>query len=140
MFLPPPPKSSAAMRAASTEPMPLVSWKMPEISLSTPTRTTLSEISARAAPHAVQDKTNARPTLNPLIAPLRFYRAGSAGRFIVSNLSSRQAQHETVELLGQFDLAGQPAVAEPLGGRAIEQCILLVAHRRQPTEPGLFDI
>src|SRR3569623_1692441 len=50
MFLPPPAKSSAAMRAASTEPMPLVSWKMPEMSLSTPTRTTLSEISALAAP------------------------------------------------------------------------------------------
>ncbi|WP_230646549.1 MULTISPECIES: hypothetical protein [unclassified Bradyrhizobium] len=50
MPLPPPLKSSAAMRAASTEPMPLVSWKMPEMSLSTPMRTTLSEISALAAP------------------------------------------------------------------------------------------
>src|SRR3954471_16101554 len=50
MPLPPPLKSSAAIRAASTEPMPLVSWKMPEMSLSTPTRTTLSEISAFAAP------------------------------------------------------------------------------------------
>src|SRR6186713_2151498 len=48
--LPPPLKSSAAMRAASTEPIPLVSWKMPEMSLSTPTRTTLSDISALAAP------------------------------------------------------------------------------------------
>src|ERR1700754_4754482 len=49
MFLPPPLKSSAAMRAASTEPMPLVSWKMPEMSLSTPTRTTSPEICACAA-------------------------------------------------------------------------------------------
>ena len=57
MPLPPPLKSSAAMRAASTEPMPLVSWKMPEMSLSTPTRTTLSEISARAAFAPASDKT-----------------------------------------------------------------------------------
>src|SRR6267154_2494184 len=57
MFLPPPLKSSAAILAASTEPMPLVSWKMPEISLSTPTRTTSPEISARAGPHAAQDET-----------------------------------------------------------------------------------
>src|SRR5664279_2895564 len=48
LFLPPPLKSSAAMRAASTDPMPLVSWKIPEMSLSTPTRTMSSEISACA--------------------------------------------------------------------------------------------
>jgi hypothetical protein len=58
--LAPPLKSSAAILAASTEPMPLVSWKMPEISLSTPTRTTLSEISARAGPNAAHAKTSAR--------------------------------------------------------------------------------
>src|SRR6185312_16418784 len=63
MPLPPPLKSSAAIRAASTDPMPLVSWKMPEMSLSTPTRTTLSEMSARAgtesATVAAQDKASA---------------------------------------------------------------------------------
>src|SRR5438128_2645216 len=67
MPLPPPLKSSAAIRAASTEPMPLVSWKMPEMSLSTPTRTTLSEISARAAPHVAHDKASARPNLQTFI-------------------------------------------------------------------------
>jgi hypothetical protein len=55
------------MRAASTEPMPLVSWKMPEMSLSTPTRTTLSEISARAVGASAQDKASARPNLKALI-------------------------------------------------------------------------
>src|SRR5439155_1064245 len=67
MFLPPPLKSSAAIRAASTEPMPLVSWKMPEISLSTPTRTTLSEVSARASPHVAHDKDSASPNLQTFI-------------------------------------------------------------------------
>src|SRR5579864_879013 len=70
MFLSPPLKSSAAIRAASTEPMPLVSWKMPEISLSTPIRTTLSEISASAAPHAAHDNPSPRPKLRPLIVAL----------------------------------------------------------------------
>src|ERR1700681_2834024 len=72
MFLAPPLKSSAAIRAASTEPMPLVSWKMPEISLSTPTRTTLSEISACADPHAAHDNASARPNFGPLIVVLPF--------------------------------------------------------------------
>jgi hypothetical protein len=66
--LPPPLKSSAAIRAASTEPMPLVSWKIPEMSLSTPTRTTLPEISARAAPPDIaHDKASARPSLQTFI-------------------------------------------------------------------------
>jgi hypothetical protein len=60
MFLAPPLKSSAAILAASTDPMPLVSWKMPEISLSTPTRTTSPEISACAGPHAAQDNASAK--------------------------------------------------------------------------------
>src|ERR1700676_1112493 len=72
MFLAPPLKSSAAIRAASTEPMPLVSWKMPEISLSTPTRTTLSDISAYAGPHAAHDNASARPNFGPLIVVLPF--------------------------------------------------------------------
>src|SRR4051812_44909454 len=59
MFLPPPLKSSAAIRAASTEPMPLVSWKMPEMSLSTPTRTTPPEISAPAMSQAPNDSASA---------------------------------------------------------------------------------
>src|SRR5712672_4286954 len=70
MFLPPPLKSSAAIRAASTEPMPLVSWKMPEISLSTPTRTTSPEISACGGTHAAQDIASARPSLKFLIDSL----------------------------------------------------------------------
>src|ERR1700732_4013647 len=72
MFLAPPLKSSAAIRAASTEPMPLVSWKMPEISLSTPTRTTLSEISACADPPAAHDNASARPNFGLLIVVLPF--------------------------------------------------------------------
>src|SRR3954463_3443967 len=63
MPLAPPLKSSAAIRAASTEPMPLVSWKMPEISLSTPTRATPPEISARAIPDAANDSASAAARL-----------------------------------------------------------------------------
>src|ERR1700750_2632540 len=59
MFPPPAEKSSAAIRAASTEPMPLVSWKIPEMSLSTPTRTTSPEISARDRPGAANDSATA---------------------------------------------------------------------------------
>src|ERR1700709_574418 len=70
MPLPPPLKSSAAIRAASTEPMPLVSWKMPEISLRTPTRTMSSEISARADDQAALDSASARQTFKPLIDSL----------------------------------------------------------------------
>src|SRR5712672_2338025 len=70
MFLPPPLKSSAAIRAASTEPMPLVSWKMPEMSLSTPTRTMSPEISAHADDQAALDSASARQTLKPLIGAL----------------------------------------------------------------------
>ena len=102
MFLPPPLKSSAAMRAASTEPMPLVSWKMPEMSLSTPTRTTLSEICARAAPQAAHDKRQRQITAKTLhnFSPLHSFildgattdrRAGrvrQAGRIVTGRLSS----------------------------------------------------
>ncbi len=67
MFSPLPLKSSAAMRAASTDPMPLVSWKIPEMSLSTPTRTTPSEISARAAPHVMHVAASAATQFRPFI-------------------------------------------------------------------------
>src|SRR6266850_5137676 len=123
MFLPPPLKSSAAIFAASTEPMPLVSWKMPEISLSTPTRTTSPEISACADPAAAQDNANARYSLklfiNSLPLDLIFCRcrtvpgihsvSGQAGRLRSrrSNLPFRQAQHEAVKASFDFDLAGQ---------------------------------
>src|SRR5580692_6472065 len=73
MFFPPPLKSSAAIRAASTEPMPLVSWKMPEISLRTPIRTTLSEISACAVPHAAHHNASARPNPGLLIVALPLF-------------------------------------------------------------------
>src|SRR6266436_5455187 len=106
MFLPPPLKSSAAIRAASTEPMPLVSWKMPEISLSTPTRTTSPEISARAASNATHDKASARQTLrlfivsSPIMSRLR-------GDVLSLNLSPRQSQDQAVELSCKVELAGQ---------------------------------
>src|SRR5882724_11977230 len=45
---------------------------MPEISLSTPTRTTLSEISACADPHAAHDNASARPNFGALIVVLPF--------------------------------------------------------------------
>src|SRR3979490_2298229 len=70
MPLPPPLKSSAAIRAASTEPMPLVSWKMPEISLRTPIRTTLPEISACSDPDTAHVNVSARNPLKPLIVVL----------------------------------------------------------------------
>src|ERR1700684_2861758 len=96
MFLAPPLKSSAAIRAASTEPMPLVSWKMPEISLSTPTRTTLSEISARAGPHAAHDKASARqhPRRSRIVSLPVFPDALLNGAGVL--LYARTAQHGNV--------------------------------------------
>src|SRR5258705_9720562 len=152
MFFPPPLKSSAAMRAASTEPMPLVSWKMPEISLSTPTRTTLSEICARAAPHVAHDKASARPNLKTFIvfspwnlilsfpdfAGFDFtvrYRANTP-----SQLPVRQVEDQTIEIGGELDLAGQAAVGPPFGGGAIQQRVLIAAHGRETREPALVDI
>src|SRR2546421_663093 len=152
MFLPPPLKSSAAIRAASTEPMPLVSWKMPEMSLSTPTRTTLSDISARAAPHVAHDKASARPNMQTFIvfslwnlilsfpdfAGVDFTARSRA--IAPSQLPVRQAEDQTIEIGGELDLAGQPAVGPPFGGGAVQQRVLIVAHGRQTGEPALVDI
>src|SRR3954471_13001080 len=83
MPLPPPLKSSAAIRAASTEPMPLVSWKMPEMSLSTPTRTTLSDISAFAAPLtrlAASASVHFRFLMSPSPYPISFLPVASGRR------------------------------------------------------------
>src|SRR5450631_4326695 len=96
MFFPPPLKSSAAIRAASTEPIPLVSWKMPEISLSTPTRTTLSEISARTGPHAAHDKASARHPLNPHIVSLPAFRRCPLGWGLRPALRENRAARQCV--------------------------------------------
>src|SRR3954451_1280154 len=80
MFLPPPAKSSAAMRAASTEPIPLVSWKMPEMSLSTPIFTTLSEISACALVSVANANARpARPVLAIISPPFLFPDIAAGG-------------------------------------------------------------
>src|SRR5262245_14222985 len=115
MPLPPPLKSSAAMRAASTEPIPLVSWKMPEISLSTPTRTTLSEISALAAP-ATRLAASASVHFNCFIVPSPVCWPPVVAGTSKLDLPLRQPQHQPVELGRDVDLAGQPAVRQPLGG------------------------
>ena len=97
MFLPPPLKSSAAMRAASTEPMPLVSWKMPEMSLSTPTRTTLSEISR--APRSTSRKSQQRQTeLKPFIVFSLDCAIRTCRAILESRLPVRQPQHQAVEI------------------------------------------
>src|SRR5947207_1215497 len=152
MFLPPPLKSSAAMRAASTEPMPLVSWKMPEMSLSTPTRTTLSEISARAAPHVAHDKASARPNLqtfivfslwNLILSFPDFAGFDFTARYRAitpSQLPVRQAEDQTIEIGGEPDLARQAAIGPPFGGGAVQQRVLVAAHGRQSGEPGLIDV
>src|SRR5215207_9989375 len=152
MFLPPPLKSSTAMRAASTEPMPLVSWKMPEISLSTPTRTTLSDISARAAPHVAHDKASARPNLqtfivfslwNLIVSFPDFAGFDFIARYRTMSrlqLPVRQAEDQPIEIGGELDLAGQAAVGLPFGGGAIQQRVLIAAHGRQAGEPVLIDI
>src|SRR5215475_6921935 len=108
MFLPPPLKSSAAMAAASTEPIPLVSWNSPEISLSTPMRTMLSDISALAVPQA-------RHTSAARIRPFMFPLPRSAGAYPgatdeCSGLPIRQAQDEAIQLARHLDLTGQTAV------------------------------
>src|SRR5215208_3727981 len=83
MPLPPPLKSSAAIRAASTDPMPLVSWKMPEISLSTPTRTTLSEISACAVLHVTPFEVERREIM-PVAARHTIPELMDAARYFVT--------------------------------------------------------
>src|SRR5882757_5946402 len=50
--------------------MPLVSWKMPEMSLRTPTRTMSSEISACADPYAAHDSASAKQSFEPFISSL----------------------------------------------------------------------
>src|SRR3569623_916002 len=110
MPLPPPLKSSAAMRAASTEPMPLVSWKMPEMSLSTPTRTTLSEISALAAPPirlAASASVHFRCFMVP--SPVDALPRRSLPEAVEkSDLPLGRLHDEPVELGRDLDLAGQP--------------------------------
>src|SRR6266404_7243414 len=152
MPLPPPLKSSAAIRAASTEPMPLVSWNIPEMSLSTPTRPTLSDICARAAPHVAHDRASARPNLqtfivlslwNLILSCPNFAGVNFTARYRAmppSQLPVRQAEHQTIEIGGELDLAGQAAVGLPFGGGAVQQRVLIVAHGRQSREPGLVDI
>src|SRR5262245_6084108 len=104
MFLAPPLKSSAAMRAASTEPMPLVSWKIPEMSLSTPTRTTLPEISACAS-DAAQDSAS-------MLQSPSFFMVSLPSKLLVSGRFDRDGQtFETAQrivvaalhLAGDFD-------------------------------------
>jgi hypothetical protein len=97
------------------------------MSLSTPTRTTLSEISARAAPHVAHDTASARPNLQTFIAfslwnlipgfpdfaGFEFtarYRAMPP-----SQLPVRQVEDQTIEIGGELDLAGQAAVGLPFG-------------------------
>src|SRR5664279_600264 len=68
---------------------------MPEISLSTPTRTTLSEISARTGPQAAHDKASARHPLNPHIVSLPVFRRcplgwGAARPALRENRAARQ--------------------------------------------------
>src|SRR6476620_4944047 len=66
--------------------------------------------------------------------------AGVACGLWCSNLPFRQPQDEAVELGCQLDLAGQAAVRQPFGRRAVEQRILLVAPWRPPGEPTLVVI
>src|SRR3954453_23647395 len=108
IFLPPPLKSSAAIRAASTDPMPLVSWKMPEMSLSTPTRTTSPEISACAGAEVTNDNASAMQGRRLFIF------------LSLSDLFIRKPQHQTIEVVRPLNLAGQAAVAQPRGRRAIQ--------------------
>src|SRR3954453_12486704 len=108
MFLPPPLKSSPAIRAASTEPMPLVSWKMPEISLSTPTRATSPEIWAWAdcteRDNAAQDNAIAR-----LLTAL--FITASSQDFFVARCGSRLPPPSAWVRSGRCDRNGK--VFEP---------------------------
>src|SRR3954454_1029128 len=113
---------------------------MPEMSLSTPTRTTSPEISACADAQAVHDKANTSQTFRPFIVPSSNVSTRILRFLSASNLAFRQAQDEPIDLRRQLDLAGQAAVRQPFGGRAVEQRVLLVAHGRQAGEPGLVDI
>src|SRR5206468_3970012 len=103
-----------------TEPMPLVSWKMPEMSLSTPTRTMPPEICACAVV-ATQDSASA-------VQSPSFFMVPSPQKLLVSGLPFRQPQDQAVEIGPELDLAGQAAVGAAFGGSAVEQRVLVVAH------------
>ena len=136
MFLPPPLKSSAAMRAASTEPMPLVSWNMPEMSLSTPTRTTSSEISACAAPQVMQVAASAATQFKPFIVfPLCLVsRFRSLPGAMVQNQTCRSGSRSTRPSSSGVILIWQDSrlFGAALGCGAIQQLVLVVANRRLP--------
>src|ERR1700716_3890577 len=115
------------------------------MSLSTPTRTTPPEISARAGPNAAHVAASATTQFKPFIrCPLRWLRCRSLPGAMVSSRKSalpfRQPQHQTVELRRDLDLARQPAVGPTLAGGAIEQRILVISNRRQPADPCVIHV
>ncbi|MGY4301057.1 hypothetical protein ACVWXN_009152 [Bradyrhizobium sp. i1.4.4] len=67
-------------------------------------------------------------------------RAGRRRLVLESDLPFRQSQHQPVERGRDHDLAGQPAVRQPLGGGAVEQRVFVISHRGQAREPGCVDI
>src|SRR5690242_1378343 len=112
---------------------------MPEMSLSTPTRTTLSEISADAAPPDMH-ASSASSTFIRFIRPSPFSSAFLVVPISSSGLPVRQTQHQPVQFGCHPDLAGQAAVRPALGGGAVEQGLLVFPRRRQPFDPGFIDI
>src|SRR5206468_2104094 len=57
-----------------------------------------------------------------------------------SQLPVREVEDQTVEIGGELDLTGKPAVGPPFGGGAVQQRVLIAAHGRQTGEPVLVDI
>src|SRR4051794_24152503 len=126
MLLPPPLKSSAAIRAASTEPMPLVSWKMPEISFSTPTRATPPEISARAIPDEANDSASAvaRLVIAFMDPPSKIFYSAIAGltrqsialrTILVKRMDARvKPAHDAAD--GAHGASARPGTASSGGG------------------------
>src|SRR3981189_3715232 len=102
---------------------------MPEMSLSQPTRMTSPEIWACAGSHAAQDSASAKQNRKSLMNSLPLNLLCCCSRNLPginslqdtcdhrwSKLPFRQAQHEPIKGLLDFDLAGQPAARLPLGG------------------------
>lgn len=59
---------------------------------------------------------------------------------VESDLPVRQLQHQTIEFRRDLDLARQPTVSFALGGGAIQQRVLIISNRGQPTDPVVIDI
>ena len=98
-------------------------------------------ISVCAALHVMLVAASATTQFKLLFVPSLIARCRTLpGAIVKSDLPFGQPQHQTVELWRDLDLARQPAVGLTFGGGAIEQRVLVISDRSQPTDPLVIHI